>query len=259
MARIGQAASGLAGIARSPSPLSGRRALVVGGSGGIGAAVSAALAGRGARVLVHGRSESKVEALLASIRASGGTAEGFAAEIDAPAPFLDRIAGFGSFDIVVVAFGPFVRKPLAATSTKEWETVTSLNLALPGALASHFLPGMLENGFGRFLFFGGSRTDAIRGYRSNAAYAAAKTGLGVLVKSIAAEGAERDVAALLVCPGMVDTEYLKGKARSEALSLAPRGLLLDPADIARFALGLLEGEPCAASGAIVSLDAGFNP
>jgi 3-oxoacyl-[acyl-carrier protein] reductase len=241
------------------SSLAGRRALVVGGSGGIGSAVSAALAGRGASVLVHGRSEAKIKALLASIRASGGAAEGFAAEIRTPASFIEGIAAFGTFDVVVVAFGPFVRKPLAATSPADWEDMALLDLALPGALASHFLPAMLERNFGRFLFFGGSRTDVIRGYRSNAAYAAAKTGLGVLVKSLAAEGAGRDVAALLVCPGIVDTEYLDEKARTEAAAMAPRGLLLHPSDIARTALDLLEGEPCSASGAIVSLDAGFSP
>ena len=185
--------------------------------------------------------------------------EGFAAGIRTPASFIADITAFGNFDIVVVAFGPFIRRTLAATLPEEWEQMALLDLALPGALASHFIPAMLEQGFGRFLFFGGSRTDAIRAYRSNAAYAAAKTGLGVLVKSIAAEGAERNVAAILVCPGIVNTEYLDGRTRAEAVSLAPRGILLDPDDIATTALGLLAGYPCAASGAIVSLDAGFNP
>jgi 3-oxoacyl-[acyl-carrier protein] reductase len=259
MAGTGQAASRGDAADDSLTSFSGRRALVVGGSGGIGSAVSLALARRGASVLIHGRSLDKIDAILATIRASGGSAEGFADEILAPARFVESIAGFGTFDIVVVSFGPFVRKSLAATSIADWERMALLDLALPGALASHFLPSMLERGFGRFLFFGGSRTDAIRAYRSNAAYAAAKTGLGVLVKSIAAEGAERDVAALLVCPGIVDTEYLGAQARAEAESMAPRGRLLDPATIAATALGLLEGRPCAASGAIVSLDSGFDP
>jgi 3-oxoacyl-[acyl-carrier protein] reductase len=259
MARAEQAAPSGGKIQAHLSSFSGRRALVVGGSGGIGSAVSAALSGRGASVLVHGRSEAKIGALLASIRASEGKAEGFAADIRTPASFIEGLAAFGTFDVVVVAFGPFVRKPLASTSPADWEDMALLDLALPGALASHFLPAMLERGFGRFLFFGGSRTDAIRGYRSNAAYAAAKTGLGVLVKSLAAEGAGRDVAAVLACPGIVDTEYLDEKARTEAAAMAPRGLLLHPSDIARTALDLLEGDPCAASGAIVSLDAGFSP
>ena len=259
MAGTGQAAPLGAGADSDRSPFSGRRALVVGGSGGLGSAVATALAERGASVLIHGRSGAKLNSLLARIRASGGSVEGFAAGIRTPASFIADITALGNFDIVVVAFGPFIRRTLAATLPEEWEQMALLDLALPGALASHFLPAMLEHGFGRFLFFGGSRTDAIRAYRSNAAYAAAKTGLGVLVKSIAAEGAERNVAAILVCPGIVDTEYLDGRTRAEAVSLAPRGILLDPDDIATTALGLLAGDPCAASGAIVSLDAGFNP
>ena len=239
--------------------LAGRRALVVGGSGGIGAAISTELARRGASVLVHGRSTVKIEGIVASIRASGGSAEGFAVEIQTPSAFVESLLPFGHFDLVAIAFGPFVRKPLAATSAADWERMALLDFALPGAIASHFLPAMLELGFGRFLLFGGTRTDSIKAYRSNAAYAAAKTGLGVLAKSIAAEGSERNVAALVICPGIVDTMYLVEKARDEATSMAPRGLLLDPFDIACTALDLLACEPCLASGAIISLDAGFSP
>lgn len=248
-----------AGKVRKLSVFEGRRALVIGGSGGIGAAVAATLASRGASLLIHGQTPSKVDAALRKIALHGGKAQGLAFEIDEPSSLLKALEPFGSFDILVVAFGPFVRKPFAAHTTADWEKVALLDLALPGALASHYFKTMCDKGFGRILFFGGTRTDVIRGFTSNAAYAAAKTGLGVLAKSIAIEGASRDVAAVTICPGIVRTEYLGEEEISLLARIAPGGRLSDPAEVATAALDLLDHDPCVSSGAIVSLDAGFSP
>lgn len=245
--------------ARRDSVLRGRRALVVGGSGGIGRAVSLDLAARGASLLIHGRTSGKVGDLVAAIRRGGGEAEGLVLDLDSPEPLLAVLGADNVFDILVVAFGPFVRKPLAACSSSDWEKMALLNLALPGALASRLFPAMCDRGFGRILFFGGTRTDTIRGFTSNAAYAAAKTGLGVLAKSIAIEGAAHNVAAVTVCPGIVRTEYIDSAEASTLALIAPGGRFSDPAEVAAIALDLIDREPCIASGAVVSLDAGFSP
>jgi NAD(P)-dependent dehydrogenase (short-subunit alcohol dehydrogenase family) len=244
---------------RRTSIFAGRRALVVGGSGGIGRAVAFDLASRGASLLIHGKSGRKVDAAVRAIAAAGGQALGLACAIARPGTFLEELERYGSFDIIVVAFGPFLRKSLAACGAAEWEDMALLNLALPGALASRYFPAMSGRGFGRFLFFGGTRTDAIRGFSSNAAYAAAKTGLGVLAKSIAIEGAPHNVAAVTVCPGLVRTEYIGLEEEASLLRMAPGGRLSSPAAVAAAALDLIASDPCLASGAIVALDAGFSP
>jgi len=241
------------------SVFAGRRALVIGGSGGIGASISMGLASRGASLLVHGLTSSKVDKMVRSIEKTGGKAQGFARDIDGLSSILSALEPFGDFDILVVAFGPFVRKPFATHTPADWEKVAMLDLALPGALASRYFPAMCDNAFGRILFLGGTRTDIIRGFTSNAAYAAAKTGLGVLAKSIAIEGAPHNVAAVTICPGLVRTEYIGPEEALVLSRMAPGRVLSDPADIAAIALGLLDGDPCVASGAIVSLDAGFSP
>lgn len=237
--------------------LRGRRAFVVGGSGGIGRAVAYELARRGASLLIHGRTPAKTEACCADLRKNGAVADGFSAEILSPSGFLSSLPEGLETDILVVAFGPFLRKPLAEHSPAEWEMLALLDLALPGALASRFLPSMLKRRFGRVLLFGGSRTDSIRGYLSNAAYAAAKTGIGVLTKSIAAEGRDSNVAAVAICPGLVATEYLTPAYEEKLKALAPGQRLLDAAGVAAAAVDLIDMDPCAASGAIVSLDAGL--
>ncbi len=257
--------------AQGKGDLEGRRALVVGGSGGIGRAVALELAARGAYVIVHGgSSKQRLEAALSELRLAGrlrsakggATAEGFLLELrpegSSLAGLLDALPGLGRIDVLVVAFGPFARKSLAETSLADWERLALLDLALPGALCSALLPGMAKRGWGRILLFGGSRTDGIRAYSSNAAYAAAKTGLGVLAKSVAAEGAARGVGCILACPGLVDSEYLDDREREALRAKAPAGRLSDPAEIAAAAVALLAAEPCVASGAVMTLDAGLS-
>ena len=269
-----------------PSPLAGRRALVVGGSGGIGAALAAALAARGADLLIHGgSSRERLAAAVARAEEAGrdalgseasGGASGSASDraqgriparpsveslllpLERPADLVDRLPGLGRVDILAVAFGPFVRKALHETGAAEWERLALLDLALPGALASALIPAMAARGYGRILFFGGTRTDAIRAYSSNAAYAAAKTGLAVLAKSIAAEYSQAGIGAFVLCPGFVDTEYLGEGQRAELRSKAPGGRLIEAEEIAEFAASLVAAEPCIASGAVVALDGGLK-
>ncbi len=246
-------------VENGAAPFSGRRALVLGGSGGIGRAVCLALARRGAELIVHGGSRAeRLESTLVEARSAGSpAARGFLLRIESPSDLLDLLPGLGRVDILAAAFGPFVRKSLAETAAADWERLALLDLALPGALCSALLPAMADRGWGRILLFGGSRTDGIRAYSSNAAYAAAKTGLAVLAKSLAAEGAASNVACLLACPGLVDTEYLDEAGRGRLRARAPGGRLLEPGAVAEAAVALLAADPCPASGAVLSLDGGL--
>ena len=209
--------------------LLGRRALVVGGSGGIGRAVSLELGARGAHVIVHGgSSRERLDSTLENLERLGVRGEGFLLSFGDPhagfAHLLDALPGLGDIDI----------------------------------LCSALLPTMVARHWGRVLLFGGTRTDGIRNYSSNAAYAAAKTGLAVLIKSLAVEGAVHGVGAVLVCPGLVDTEYLSESGKLAFRSLAPGGRLIQPAEIAVTAVNLIAADPCIASGAVLSLDGGLS-
>ncbi|HAL94132.1 MAG TPA: SDR family oxidoreductase [Rectinema sp.] len=249
-------------IQNRTSTLSGKLALIVGGSGGIGLAISNELASRGAALLIQGRHASdKLQENSFPKAKSLGLID---LEFSNPAQFIQaldlRLEDIASEpDIVVCAFGPFLEKPLKACTTKDWEWLTLADLALPGALTSRFLPGMMERKYGRFIFFGGTRTDTVRSYKKTAAYASAKTGLGVLAKSIAVEGAPNNVAAIVVCPGPVETEYLDRETRIRHASLTATGSLSKADIIASIALNLIDAEPCIASGAVVNLDGGFAP
>jgi 3-oxoacyl-[acyl-carrier protein] reductase len=247
-----------------PFPLSGKRALVVGGTGGIGREVSSLLYAKGAQVLLHGRSAEKARALIRSLETdvpAGPSRASFieyAIEPESVADFVRTVARSGRIDILVLSFGPFLRKPLAATTPDDWTNMAMLNLALPGALISACLPGMLDSGYGRILLFGGTLTDQIRGFTGNAAYAAAKTGLGSLVKSAAYAGAGRGVSAVLVCPGLVDTEYPTPAEKAAWAEKAPGKRLIPASELAERALSIALDDSGTYNGALVAMDGGLR-
>lgn len=230
---------------------------MVGGSGGIGAAVALGLGAAGASVVVHGgSSRERLDATVAAIRGAGGDARGFLLPIASPRAAEDLLREVPEPDVLVCAYGPFVRRPLAALDAADWERATLLDLALPGALASAALSGMEARGWGRILLFGGTCADSIRGFLTTAAYSAAKVGLAVVAKSVAKAAAGSGVTCNMVCPGLVDTEYLDEAVRASWRERAPGGRLLEPAEVARAALALLSNP--AANGAVVAVDGGLS-
>jgi NAD(P)-dependent dehydrogenase (short-subunit alcohol dehydrogenase family) len=114
---------------------------------------------------------------------------------------------------------------------------------------------MMRRNWGRILLFGGTNTDTIRGYRTSAAYSAAKTALGVVAKSAARTGASRGVTCNVVCPGLTDTEYLNGEEGRYNRERNPSGKALNPEEIALAALGILENPHI--NGAILPVDGGL--
>jgi len=238
-------------------PLAGLRALVVGGTGGIGSATARALAADGATLVIHGHVQDRLDAQAAALRNLGAGVMTVCADLASGDPPVALLEHARAADLLVVAYGPFVNKSLAETTTADWRLIAMGGLALPGILATAAARGMASRGFGRILLFGGTRTDAIRGFKANAAYAAAKTGLGVLAKSIAVEFGGAGVSCAVICPGFVDTEYLDAPMRQRLTLASPRGGLIPVTEIAGLAISLLKGQMDLANGSIVVADRGL--
>jgi NAD(P)-dependent dehydrogenase (short-subunit alcohol dehydrogenase family) len=236
------------------SVFNGKNALVIGASGGIGRAVAIELASRGAHVVGVGRSEEKLASLAA---VSGATVKRI--DLREAGAAARCFAGDGHFDALMVCYGPFLQKPLHETTEGDWYGLAAANLALAGSLVSLALPGMVERGWGRILLFGGTRTDSIRGFKTNAAYAACKTGLASIARSVALEYSRRGVACVVACPGFVRTEYVDDGFAARMLRLDPPGGLQAPDEIARAALDPLDSERPLANGIALGLDAGLGP
>jgi 3-hydroxybutyrate dehydrogenase len=222
----------------------GKKAVVVGGTGGIGRAISESLLREGASVCTFGRHP-----------VSG--AETVNVDLDNPENRIIVIDMVRESDILCVVRGPFLQKPLHETTPAEWESIAFSNLVFPGMLVSSALAHMRASRWGRILLFGGTRTDEIRGFETNAAYAAAKTGLASLSKSVALAYARDGVTCNAVCPGFVDTEYLDFGLKDALKRRIPDGKLIRVDEIAELALFLMKNPLY--NGVIVPADKGWSP
>lgn len=160
-------------------------------------------------------------------------------------------------EILCICYGPFLQKKIAQTSAQEWLWTAKLNLALPGILAGYAARFMKRRGFGRILFFGGTRTNQINGFKTNAAYAAAKTGIASLAKSFALEFAECGISTAAIFPGFVQTEYVSEKKRAEYEKLLGGKKMIRADEIARAALFLLSDSNL--NGTLLEMDGGWRP
>jgi len=235
----------------------GKRALVLGGSGGIGKAVSHRISGAGAELWLHGGHDAARLARMAEeLEGAGGIVHPVLRVFERAHEVQPFLAELPPPDLVVVAFGPLISKHLEETSAQEWTVACEMNLALPGIVVSCCLPSMRASGFGRIVLFGGAGTDRIRSFSSIAAYGAAKTGLSSLVKSAARAVRGLDITVNAVCPGFVDTEYLDSERRTRYRELSPGGQLQRPEEVAEIAFGLLKPGFNAVSGAVITAGSG---
>lgn len=216
--------------------LAGKKAFVVGGTSGIGSHVAKFLLQNGCAVTVTGRNApecTSMDFLPYNFQSDG-------IEIFSSSDYFRILS---DCDILCVCYGPFVYKPLALTELEDWITVSLADYALPGYLTSTAIRFMKNRKWGRILLFGGTRTDSIRAYRSNAAYAGAKTGISVLVKSAAAEVSESGVTCNAILPGFV--------------TCPPPGAECIPAEsVAEKALFLINSPDL--NGVLLTVDNGWN-
>lgn len=235
--------------------LTDKKALILGGSGGIGKAIAEELSLYGLKLQIHGRSKEKLEKLTGKL---GLKASYIVSELNNITIPVDLIEAARQSDILVLSYAPFLYSSLADTSPQDWLSLTMGCLALPGILATEAAKSMSQRAYGRIIFFGGTRTDVIRAYKMNAAYASAKTGLGVLVKSLAIEYADQGVACVLLCPGFVDTEYLDTDSRAKYSFASPGHELISTKSLANLTVRLLTQDMELINGSIINIDKGLN-
>ncbi|MEU9979487.1 SDR family NAD(P)-dependent oxidoreductase [Streptomyces sp. NPDC051014] len=207
------------GAARTASPepqvlpgrLEGRRALVAGGTQGIGRAIAEVLAASGADTALCGRTEDKAEAVASEIAERfGQTVAGFGADVTDEhqvAGLLARVTErLGPIDILIVAVGGWNHTyPVGEFPLDSWNETLTLNLTSAFLLSRGAVPGMRERGWGRVIFIG-SPAGRGPGRGHNAAYGASKMGLIGLANSLVADQAPLGVTVNVVIPGSTLSE-----------------------------------------------------
>ena len=234
------------------NPLQGKSALVIGGTSGIGYSIAQALLQESVSVVVQGKNPSEQ---LESFYSQGNAAVLMCDLGDRT--YLQELCRYAqAADILCIAYGPFLQKPLDTTTTEEWINTVYANLTLPGILVSAALVGMKERKWGRILLFGGTETQILRGFKTNPVYGAAKTGLMSLVRSVSMGYAAYKVTANAICPGFTDSGLLSKAERIAWAQKSPDGQLVALAEIADAALFLLKNSTY--NGIIMPIDKGWT-
>jgi len=247
----------------------GKTVVVTGGGGGIGGATSRRFAGEGARVAVLDLNLQAAEAVVAQIRAAGGQAAAFQADITQRASVDAAVAAveaqLGPVDVLVNNAGWDVFKPFTKTEPAQWDKLIAINLV--GALHLHHavLPGMVARKAGRIVNIS---SDAARvGSSGEAVYAACKGGLVAFSKTIAREHARHGITVNVVCPGPTDTalfaDYKEGAGNPEKLMEAftrsiPLGRIGQPDDLPGAILFFASDDAAFVTGQVLSVSGGLT-
>ena len=242
--------------------LEGRRALVTGGSRGIGRAVAAALAQAGATVTVLGRDRAALDAVVARGEAHA------AVVADVTDPEWARALDGAGFDLLVANAGAAVSAPFGKSDDALFRDSLEVNLMGVVRAVRAVMPGMVERRFGRIVAV--ASTAGLKGYPYVSAYCAAKHAVVGLVRALAMEVAQTGVTVNAVCPGFTDTDLVTeslerivaktGRSREAALAELvrhnPQKRLVAPEEVADAVLWLCGEGAGAVTGQAIAVAGG---
>lgn len=234
-----------------------KRALVTGGSGGIGAAICRRLAADGHHVIVHAnRNPDKAAAIAAEIIASGGSAEAISFDItdrSASAAALEQLLNAGSIQILVNNAGIHADAVFPGMSGKQWDSVLDVSLNGFFNVTQPLTLPMIRTRWGRIINI--SSVAAIAGNRGQVNYSAAKGALHAATKSLALEVASRGITVNAVAPGIIATDMSEGSFDGEAIKkLVPMQRAGQPEEVADLVAFLASDQAAYISGQIISIN-----
>nr|WP_315216274.1 SDR family oxidoreductase [uncultured Duganella sp.] len=247
--------------------LSGKVAIVTGASSGIGRAAAKLFAQHGARVVVTGRRQAELDALVDEIGHGGGAAVAVAGDVRderlARELVETAVGRFGGLDIAFNNAGTLgAAVPLADLPAGAWSEVLDTNLTSAFLGARHQIPAMLARGGGSLIFTSTFVGHSV-GFPGMAAYAASKAGLIGLTRVIAVEYGARGIRANALLPGGTDTPLGRAVSNTpEALAFV-EGLhalkrLARPEEIAQSALYLASDASSFTTGSCLMVDGGVS-
>lgn len=244
--------------------LAGKPALVTGASQGIGFAIAAALAAEGARLVINGRDEAKLEAAASRLRSTGAEVHAVAGDVAQAKHVMTVLARardlIGDPAILVGNAGGPPTGAAADLDDAAWERGYELTLMSAVRLARGALPAMRAAGWGRVVFV---TSLSVKAPIANLALSNAfRAGVTAFAKTLANEVAEHGVTVNALAPGYTATERLDDLfaddyARARLISTIPAKRLGDPGEIAAAAAFLCSGPASYLTGQTLLVDGGL--
>lgn len=245
--------------------LAGKTAIVTGGGAGIGAAICRAFADQGATVCVVDRNAETAKETAGAISERGGSATFHDLDISDESAVNTFCAGHPTPDILVNNAGIGHVGTILETKPEDLDRLYSVNVRGVFLMCRAFLPGMLERESGSLINL--ASIGGVVGIRDRLAYCTTKFAVVGMTKSLALDHAKSGVRINCICPGRVETEFVKARlaeypdadaARREMTQSQPVGRMGQPEEIAAAAVYLASYESAYVTGSEFIIDGGWS-
>lgn len=246
--------------------LSGKVALITGGTHGLGMAMAMGLGKAGATLVINGASsQEKLDKAVAEYKAEGLKASGYLFDVTDEAKVIENINKIenevGHIDVLVNNAGIIKRTPLENMEVEDFEQVLKVDLVSPFIMSKHIVKGMISRKEGKIINICSMMSEL--GRNTVGAYAAAKGGLKMLTKNMATEWSKHNIQVNGIGPGYFATTQtapirVDGHPFNEfIISRTPAGRWGNPEDLQGTAIFLASKASDFVSGQIVYVDGGI--
>jgi 3-oxoacyl-[acyl-carrier protein] reductase len=246
--------------------LTGKRAIITGGTAGIGRAIALLFAEEGASVAIVGTNEQRAQAVVAEMEANKQTPEqqfrslllDVSNHATVTAAVDQLVAGWGGVDILVNNAGITRDGLLMKMSEEDWDKVLDTNLKSAFNMCKAVCRPMIRARGGVILNI--SSVIGLTGNAGQINYAASKSGLIGFTKSLAKELAARGIRANCIAPGYIETPMTDGlppAVKEAIIHKIPQGRIGQPSDIAQAALFLASDRSAYITGQVLPVDGGM--
>jgi 3-oxoacyl-[acyl-carrier protein] reductase len=243
--------------------LSGKVALVTGGSRGIGRAIAIRLAQAGSKIAFNYHSNhDAAQEVLGDLKGGGAHAMAIAGDVSVAADVNKLVTAtleaFGRIDILVNNAGITRDMLLMRMSEEDWDAVLDTNLKSVFLVTKAVLRGMSRQRSGRIVNI--TSVSGLLGNAGQANYAASKAGMIGFTRSVAREYASRGITVNAVAPGFIETDIwanVTAEARASILNMAPLGTIGHPEDVAEAVAFLASDAARYITGQTLNVDGGL--
>jgi NAD(P)-dependent dehydrogenase (short-subunit alcohol dehydrogenase family) len=242
--------------------LDGRRALVTGGSRGIGQAAVFALAQAGAHVVIAARNPGEVHALCARIAQEGGQASPWIVDVTDSAAVSKGIAQNGPFQVLVNNAGMNRPELLTETSDEDIDAVFTLNVKAAFYVAREVVRGLLAAGLPGSIINVSSQMGHVGGFKRTV-YCATKHAMEGMTKALAWEHGSARIRVNTLCPTFIETDMTRGMLkdddfRASVVSKIALGRVGQPEDLMGAIVFLASDAAAMVTGSALLVDGGWT-